>query len=114
ATDNAWQNPSLFGTAKLGDLPTSLGITSKSLGQSSSIQSKQDITVYPNPSISAFQLTTKTPIEVKVMDNLGKVLEEFTVIDHQSFGEAYAAGIYHVIISDESGSKSIVKLVKEN
>lgn len=57
--------------------------------------------LYPNPSSSSFTLESPVKAQAKVIDNLGRVVSEFELIQQKSFGENFPAGIYHVIFYNE-------------
>ncbi len=58
--------------------------------------------VYPNPSSSSFTIQSSVPAHIKVVDNLGRVMSEFELVNNKSFGEELAEGIYHVIFYNEN------------
>ncbi|MFM7022814.1 MAG: sugar-binding protein, partial [Flavobacteriales bacterium] len=106
ATDDAWQNPSLFGTAKLGDI-----ILSTSAQQ---ITEMNKIQVYPNPSNGFFNITSMEAVSVKVFDNVGRLVNEFNLNGSYNFGSDYSTGLYHVQLINSDGVVKTLKIVKEN
>jgi hypothetical protein len=75
--------------------------------------SKEHIALYPNPSNSTFNIQSAVTAKVKVIDNLGRVMTEFSLSGNKSFGEELSAGIYHVIVYNENGIVQTMNVVKE-
>lgn len=79
-----------------------------------------DIKAYPNPTTNQFYLNAETltdePTEVVIYDALGRLVETREIIhgelEFQSFGQNYAAGIYHVVINQGVNSKN-VRVIKK-
>ena len=105
ATDDAWQNPAIFGTAKLGDII--LSTSAQHIAEMNKIQ------VYPNPSNGFFNITTVEAVSVKVFDNVGRYVDEFNMNGSHNFGSNYATGLYHVQLINSDGVVKTLKIVKE-
>lgn len=66
--------------------------------------------MYPNPSSTAFEVTTSTEkaFSVKVYDHLGKLIEEQHSEDTtMKIGESYPSGTYTIIVSQDQNLKSL-------
>jgi hypothetical protein len=115
ATDDAWQNPSLFGTAKLGDLPITMDLNLNEAEQTSASDlMKIGISVFPNPSAASFNIESLNPIKLIVLDNLGRRIEELSLESSATFGTEYQTGLYQIMIITEKGEIKTAKLIKEN
>jgi len=70
---------------------------------------------YPNPFAANFKLDVKTNsesnIQVRVYDMIGKLVEDkmINASDIQNFelGNQYPSGVYNVIVSQESNTKTL-------
>lgn len=103
-TDNAWQDPSLFGVVKLADEV----ITSVD-GQNSS----WGILCYPNPFNSEFTIVASGKFTYQLMNQMGQVVESDQTKDIASLTtQELAKGIYLLKVTQDQKSK-IIKLVKE-
>lgn len=74
------------------------------------------ITVYPNPFSSDLNISiTNTEIaEVKLVDETGRIIAQFIPnLENSLHLNALAAGIYQLVITDQSGKTAAKKLVKE-
>ena len=77
------------------------------------------IAVYPNPYTSTFKLATsfEGEVNVKVIDNIGKLIEQFDIdageLVTKELGQEYVPGMYHVTVTQEMNSKNF-KVVKSN
>ena len=81
----------------------------KQLGTSFSVQ------VYPNPSDGDFTLKgSNDNFGYKVYDSLGKLVEQQEVKQTQTakIGSAYAAGIYHIMVTQDKQIR-VLKLIKK-
>ena len=105
ASDDAWQNPTFFGTAKLGDVLLATGIAE--------IPQAMGVSAFPNPSSNSFNVLCDHSVQMKVYDNVGRLMTESTVFGNQNFGADYAAGVYYAVFSDNNGSVQALKLIKE-
>ncbi|MFM7022748.1 MAG: glycoside hydrolase family 9 protein [Flavobacteriales bacterium] len=74
---------------------------------------KAEVSLYPNPSSSSFNIQSTDATKVKVVDNLGRVMTEFNLVGQQTFGEEFSAGIYHVILYNNDGVVSTLKVLKD-
>jgi hypothetical protein len=92
--------PQLKTVADLGDTPFS-------------------VSVYPNPFSSTFNVATtfEGEVNVKVIDNIGKLIEQFDIdageLDSKEFGQEYVPGMYHVTVTQDMNAKNF-KIVKSN
>lgn len=103
-TDNAWQDPSLFGVAKLADEV----ITSFDEQYSSF-----NILSYPNPFNAEFNIEAKGYFTYQLMNQMGQVLESGQTNDKATFmTQNYAKGIYLLRFTQNDESR-VIKLVKE-
>ncbi|HTF80285.1 MAG TPA: sugar-binding protein, partial [Cytophagales bacterium] len=103
STDNAWQNPSVFGSATLGDVVTD--VVDEEIA---------NVALFPNPYNSSFRLENIQNIEsVEILDAQGRNLE---VINgkHASLelGTTYAKGLYFVKLKYANKSTTL-KVVKQ-
>ncbi len=113
-TDDAWQNPSLFGTAVLEDLISPLNVNNGNLNKDLTNNSLADIILYPNPSNSIFNIDVSEDVVVTVIDQLGKEIEKFNVADHKTFGIDYPTGFYLVRVSNLLGDTKTFKILRNN
>jgi hypothetical protein len=60
--------------------------------------------IYPNPSTSSFTIQSSVQAYIKVVDNLGRMVDEFQLQNNKSFGAEFPAGIYHVVFYNENNS----------
>lgn len=72
------------------------------------------VQVYPNPSSSGFTLAHNgnAPVQVRLMDALGKTVLSRTVVEsNYAFGETLPPGVYHLLVTthDQSQSLRIIK-----
>ncbi|WP_162144183.1 sugar-binding protein [Sporocytophaga myxococcoides] len=102
--DNAWQDPSLFGVARLVDeVITSIEEQNSSLG----------ILSYPNPFISEFNIEAKGYFTYQLMNQMGQILDSGQSNDKASLmTQNYAKGIYLLKFTQDERSK-VIKLIKE-
>jgi hypothetical protein len=78
-----------------------------------------NVVAFPNPFTNDFKIniesTSSMPVEVKVYDMLGKLLEIQTVnsseISNIEIGSRYASGVYNVIVSQGENNKTL-RMVK--
>jgi hypothetical protein len=82
---------------------------------------KMEINAYPNPSETYFNVKVSSPaketVEVRMYDNLGKMIEMHRGAPDQvfRFGDGVAAGLY-IIEARQSGQKdkASTRVVKQN
>lgn len=70
------------------------------------------LSIYPNPSNSAFELGGLDKADVKIYNTTGELQQSAMEVSHLSFGESYAPGLYWAHISMQ-GKIYKLKLVKE-
>jgi len=105
-TDNAYQDPSLFGVAKLAEVPITTDI------EDDNVSIASGIVCYPNPSTSEFTVVAKGHFTYQLMNQVGQVLESDRATDKLTLTKDYQKGVYLVkIIQGEKSS--VIKLVKE-
>jgi hypothetical protein len=79
---------------------------------------KMEVTVYPNPTLSFFNLKVKSQsnetVEIRVFDMLGKVVQQQRGAPEQTFrlGDRMAAGIYVVEVR-QAGQVMTTKVIKK-
>lgn len=112
ATDDAWQNPSIFGTAKLGNLISPLSIDNNPIKDGISDKGLET-NVFPNPSANHFTIQTYQELKVSVSNQLGQEVEVFNVSDLRSFGDNYVNGLYFLKATTIEGTTYSFKLIKE-
>ena len=82
-------------------------------------QNSPDVSVYPNPFSSTFNVATsfEGEVNVKVIDNIGKLIEQFDIdageLVTKELGQEYVPGMYHVTVTQEMNSKNF-KVVKSH
>jgi hypothetical protein len=103
-TDNAWQDPSLFGVARLVDeVITSVEGAIASL----------TVRSYPNPFNAEFNVEVKGPFSYQLMNQMGQVLEVGEASDKTVLQtDSYAKGLYLLKVTQKDKT-SVIKLVKE-
>jgi len=101
ATDDAWQNPSLFGTAKLGDLPAITSIEGVEVSNTM---------YFPNPFTDILNIKTKGDYTIYSM--FGNVLEQGNCDGTCEVGHALNTGIYLLEINEGAQIRR-VKVVKK-
>ncbi|MBO9703467.1 MAG: T9SS type A sorting domain-containing protein [Sporocytophaga sp.] len=100
AEDNAWQDPSLFGTAVLAERVIT------SIENSNQIE----ITVYPNPAEEFIQVKgLQGNFEYNILDNSGRLIQQGRSEGQINIGDL-RSGIYAMIVKQE-GVNSVVKVV---
>jgi hypothetical protein len=104
ATDNAYQDPSLFGVAKLVDAIVTTGIADNSI--------LQGVSVYPNPFHESVNLVQLGAFTYQLMDASGKVLESGEGNDEVKIGQNANKGLYLLKVTQNGISKHL-KLLKE-
>lgn len=102
--DNAWQDPSLFGVAKLGSAPITTSLEKATMESS--------IVCYPNPSHSSFTVAANGHFSYQLMDQLGNVLAVGHATDQKVLEQEYPKGVYLLKVAQENTTK-VIKLVKE-
>ena len=80
-----------------------------------SIIEQNNVFLYPNPSKNAFSLSDLDDVSaIKVFDMYGKTVVSFANIDENLFNVSYLPiGEYVILVSNENGSSSSYKLIKE-
>ncbi|MBO9701927.1 MAG: T9SS type A sorting domain-containing protein [Sporocytophaga sp.] len=103
-TDNAWQDPSLFGVVKLADeVITSIEEQNSSSG----------VLCYPNPFNAQFTIVANGTFTYQLMNQMGQVVESDQTKDIASLTtQDLSKGIYLLKVTQDQKSR-IVKLVKE-
>ena len=99
-----------YGTSKKLTLIRASCDTSKIASKTASPSQSFKAKVYPNPSSTAFEVTTSTEkaFSVKVYDLLGKLIEEQHSEDTtMKIGESYPSGTYTIIVSQDKNLKSL-------
>ena len=101
---------------------TAITLSELSLGNSTSltvdenpIVAKFNVMAYPNPFSSSFKLAVTTSslerVKVSVYDVTGRLIEQHNIavseIANQEIGDHYPSGVYHIIITQESESKTL-------
>jgi hypothetical protein len=82
-------------------------------------QNSPDISVFPNPFSSTFNVATsfEGEVNVRIIDITGKLIEQFDVdageLASKEFGQEYVPGMYHVTVTQEMNAKNF-KVVKSN
>jgi hypothetical protein len=74
------------------------------------------IGVYPNPSAEYFTLKAMNLVgenEVRVFDDLGRMVEQFNANSTQVFGKNLSTGMYHVIIYQDGKVLKSINVVKK-
>jgi hypothetical protein len=80
-------------------------------------QNSPEVSVYPNPFSSTFNVATsfEGEVNIKVIDNIGKLIEQFDIeageLESKEFGQEYIPGMYHVSITQGMNAKNF-KVVK--
>ena len=98
-TDNAWQNPSLFGVAKLTATITGLEDEFTNSG----------LKVYPNPFSNSITVEGLNQMEYNITDMTGNIVT--FGVSSGKISTPFVAGMYYLIIKKPSGIKPI-KIVK--
>lgn len=106
-TDDAWENPSLFGVAKLVNTPIATDIDN-----TNSLHSESTITCFPNPSTAEFTIAGMGLFSYQLINQMGQIMDAGQAIDKKTLANDYPKGVYLVKITQEEKS-SIVKLVKD-
>ncbi len=106
-TDNAYQDPSLFGTAKLMNILITGGI-----GNDPSLSDGSNIYCYPNPFVLECTIVAKEQFSYQLMNQMGQVLEANQAYDKATISQEYPKGVYLVKIFQQ-GKSTILKLIKE-
>lgn len=106
STDMAYQNPSLFGTARLMST-----VMTTDLKQEEN-SSPSEILCYPNPFGSIIKVVTKGDFTYQLTNQLGQVVESNRNSDHIIVSHDYAKGIYLLKVIQE-GKAKVFKLSKE-
>ncbi len=101
--DDAWQNPSLFGVAKLVSEPL---IT----GNSSFITSS--LSYYPNPFTNGFLIEAPEKTTYQIISIDGRIMEEGSVKNNKQIGNKLAKGSY--LLRLQNGDETITKIVLKN
>lgn len=102
-TDNAWENPSVFGVGKLAK-ETVTGIDDETAAVK--------VQCFPNPFTSAFTIATKGAFVYQVMNQIGLVLESNQATDAVTLTNDFPKGVYLVKVTQNERS-TVVKMVKE-
>lgn len=105
-SDDAWEDPSLFGVAKLVNTPIATDIDNISL------HSESTILCYPNPSTSGFTIVAKSSFSYQLMNQIGQLLKSGQANETVTLSDEFLKGIYLLQVTQE-GKTSIVKLVKD-
>lgn len=71
------------------------------------------ISLYPNPSFESFNLATNKTVLVKVYDDLGREVLEFTSQNTTAFGETLNAGLYHVVLFENGKKLKAMNVIKK-
>jgi len=71
------------------------------------------ISLYPNPSSETFNLATNKTVLVKVYDDLGREVLEFTNQNTSVFGETLNAGLYHVVLFENGKKLKAINVIKK-
>ena len=71
------------------------------------------ISLYPNPSSESFNLATNKAVLVKVYDDLGREVLEFTNQKTSIFGETLNAGLYHVVLFENGKKLKAMNVIKK-
>ncbi len=103
ATDDAWENPSIFGTVILSDLLTVLD----------SEVTLETLNVYPNPSKGGFYVSVENDnATYKIISASGKELEAGALSNKQLIGKSLNEGVYilQVIVNDQV---HVINLIKD-
>ena len=82
--------------------------TCDTVTETKEVELGNSISLYPNPSNSAFQLESPDQVDVKICDVDGKLVQEYKNVTKISFGEHLKSGIYYAKIESK-----VYKLVKE-
>lgn len=106
-SDDAWQIPSMFGTAKLG---RELIVTGLFDNNADAIGSQ--IRCYPNPSTSEFTVAVDGSFSYQLMNQMGQVLESDIANDKAILMNDYPKGVYLLRINQDDKS-STIKLIKQ-
>jgi hypothetical protein len=70
------------------------------------------ITVYPNPSSQSFNVSDAFAGQIRVFDEMGRILLEADAAKQRSFGENLPAGMYHIIFMNEGEVVKAMNAVK--
>jgi uncharacterized delta-60 repeat protein len=79
-------------------------------------ESMDGIAIYPNPFSSDLHISILNPeiVEVKLVDEAGRIITSFIPdLENSLHLNALAAGMYQLVIKDQSGKTAVKKLVKE-
>ena len=100
--DQAWQNPSFFGTAKLLEVE---------LVTSTDEITGNQFSIYPNPFSDKLSVNTKGSFELIAMDAQGREVMNSSCVDGCTFGEDWQEGIYlvKIITAAEVASLKVLK-----
>jgi oligosaccharide reducing-end xylanase len=101
ATDNAYQDPSLFGTALLADIITDITDFEKS----------NEVVAFPNPFTTEISVRALGEFEYVLQNVSGEVLESGKGLDQIQLGNNLANGLYFLNIKYASSTK-VVKIEK--
>ena len=69
---------------------------------------QEQVSIFPNPSKSNFQVNLATPSDIQVMDMEGKIQGEYKNVSNVELGESLRPGIYFLKINSK-----VYKLIKE-
>lgn len=98
----------------VGDSPELLALQYAMPVSAHFVQAPQwQVAVFPNPCVEQLQLELPKDLEVRLIDNQGRLLQNWQLPegDHQIQVAALPAGLYHLLLSDgqQQQSKSFVK-----
>jgi hypothetical protein len=94
-------------------------ITPSAQGLAIATMNSPEVSVYPNPFSSTFNVATsfEGEVNVKIIDNIGKLIEQFDIdageLASKEFGQEYVPGMYQVTVTQEMNAKNF-KVVKSN
>ncbi|MBC7390451.1 MAG: T9SS type A sorting domain-containing protein, partial [Opitutaceae bacterium] len=98
-SDDAWQNPSLLGIAKLGNTVT--GLEEENF--------LSDIKIFPNPFSNYITIEGLNQFEFNITDMSGKIVHSGTSVG--TINTSFETGLYYLILKKPAGIKPI-KIVK--
>jgi hypothetical protein len=103
ATDNAYQDPSLFGVAKLSE-----AIVTNLLDDA---ESKSSTHIYPNPFNDELIIETDGDFEYQLFNQIGEVIEQGTANDKIKLNKEYQKGLYVLKVTQNQVStlKTLIK-----
>jgi len=106
ATDDAYQNPSLFGVAKLADVPITTGFDNENVSFGSEIH------CYPNPFSSTILVNTTGDFQYQFMNQVGQLLESGYANEKLTLSQEHPKGVYILKIY-QNGKSGVFKLMKD-